>query len=69
MYDVVSRDYDQSISGEEVLNIVKRYTRHGSILVFHDSIKAERNLKYALPRAIEWLKENGYNFEPLKPRP
>ena len=69
MYDVVSRDYDQSITGEEVFNIVKRYTRHGSILVFHDSIKAEKNLKYALPRAIEWLKENGYNFEPLKPRP
>lgn len=68
MYDVVSRDYNQKLTGEEVLNIVKRYTRQGSIIVFHDSIKAEKNLKYALPRAIEWLRENGYNFEPLKPK-
>lgn len=68
MYDVVSRDYNQKLTGEDVLNIVKRYTRQGSIIVFHDSIKAEKNLKYALPRAIEWLRENGYNFEPLKPK-
>ena len=43
--------------------LVKKYTRDGSIIVFHDSLKAERNMKYALPRAIEWLKEEGYTFE------
>jgi len=40
----------------------KKYTRDGSIIVFHDSLKAEKNMKYALPRAIEWLQEEGYTF-------
>ncbi|MDD6140495.1 MAG: polysaccharide deacetylase family protein, partial [Bacteroidales bacterium] len=40
-------------------------TRNGSIIVFHDSLKSEQNLRYALPRAIEWLKENGYQFLPI----
>ena len=44
---------------------VKRYVRNGSIVVFHDSLKAEKNLRYALPRAIEWLQENGYRFLPI----
>ena len=68
MYDVVSRDYNRKLTGELVLNIVKRYTWQGSISVFHDSLKAEKNMKYALPRAIEWLKEQGYKFERLKKR-
>ena len=68
MYDVVSRDYNRKLTGEQVLNNVKRYTRQGSIIVFHDSLKAEKNMKYALPRAIEWLKEQGYKFERLKKR-
>lgn len=51
------------MSPEQVLQNVKRYTRNGSILVFHDSLKAEKNLRYALPRAIEWLLKEGYTFE------
>jgi peptidoglycan/xylan/chitin deacetylase (PgdA/CDA1 family) len=42
---------------------VKKYVRNGSIITFHDSIKSEKNMKYALPRAIEWLKEQGYEFK------
>ena len=42
---------------------VRRYARNGSIIVFHDSLKAERNMKYALPRAIEWLQSQGYKFD------
>lgn len=63
MYDLVTRDYSHKLNGEEVLKNVKRYTRNGSIIVFHDSLRAERNLKYALPRAIEWLKNEGYEFQ------
>ncbi len=63
MYDLVSRDYSKKLNGEQVLANVKRYARNGSIIVFHDSIKAERNMKYALPRAIEWLMEQGYTFD------
>lgn len=65
MYDLVSRDYSKKLNGEQVLDNVKKYARNGSIIVFHDSIKAERNMKYALPRAIEWLKEQGYNFDKI----
>ena len=65
MYDVVTRDYARNIDGEGVLNNVKCFARKGSIIVFHDSLKAEQNMKYALPRAIEWLKENGYTLESI----
>lgn len=65
MYDLVTRDYSKKLKPEQVLANVRRYARNGSIIVFHDSLKAEANLRYALPRAIEWLKEQGYEFEPL----
>ncbi|MBD5186332.1 MAG: polysaccharide deacetylase family protein [Bacteroides sp.] len=62
MYDVVTRDYSRKLSPEQVLDNVKRYTRNGSIIVFHDSLKAERNLRAVLPQAIDWLKSRGYSF-------
>lgn len=62
MYDLVTRDYSKKLNPEQVLENVKRYTRNGSIIVFHDSLKAERNLREALPDAIRWLKEQGYEF-------
>lgn len=65
MYDLVTRDYSRRLDGPAVLRNVKRFARNGSIIVFHDSLKAERNLRYALPRAIEWLKEQGYEFAPI----
>ena len=65
MYDLVTRDYSEKLNGEQVFENVKKYCRNGSIIVFHDSLKAERNLRYALPRSIEWLKENGYKFLPI----
>ena len=52
-------------SPDEVLDNVKKYARNGSVIVFHDSLKSEVNMKYALPRSIEWLKEQGYTFELL----
>ena len=63
MWDVVTRDYSRYTTPEQVVENVKKYTRNGSIIVFHDSLKAEKNLKYALPRAIEWLQQEGYSFE------
>ena len=65
MYDLVSHDYSRKLTGEQVLDNVKRFARNGSIIVFHDSLKAEKNMKYALPRAIEWLRSEGYNFEKI----
>jgi len=64
-WDLITRDYNSKLSEEKVLSIVKRYSRNGSIIVFHDSLKAERNLRYALPKAIEFLIEKGYRFNTL----
>ena len=64
-YDVITRDYNEKLKPEKVLDIVKKYTRNGSIIVFHDSLRSEKNLRYALPKAIEWLKEQGYSFKQL----
>ena len=63
MWDVVTRDYSRRQTPEQVLDNVKQYVRDGSIIVFHDSLKAEKNLRYALPRAIEWLIDEGYQFK------
>jgi len=62
MYDVVTRDYNRSLSPARVLENVKRYTRNGSIIVFHDSLKAEHNMRRAMPQAVEWLLDQGYEF-------
>lgn len=64
-FDVLTRDYDSSLSGNQVLNNVKRYTRDGSIIVFHDSLRSQNNIEYALPKAIEWLLAEGYQFKVL----
>ena len=62
MWDVVTRDYSNRLTPIQVYNNVKKYTRDGSIIVFHDSLKAEKNLRYALPHSIEWLLKQGYTF-------
>ena len=63
MWDLVTRDYSHRMCGKDVLANIKKYTRNGSIITFHDSLRSESNLKYALPRAIEWLQEQGYSFK------
>lgn len=66
MWDVLSGDYDKKTSPEKCLKNVIDTVRNGSIIVFHDSIKAQKNIEYALPRFIEYAKENGFEFEILK---
>ena len=63
MWDLVTRDYNSKLTGEQVLGKVKRYVRPGSIITFHDSLRSVDNLHYALPRAIEWLLAEGYEFK------
>lgn len=63
MWDVVTRDYSPHMTPNGVFNVVKNYTRNGSVIVFHDSVKAETNVKEALPRSIEWLQKEGYQFK------
>ena len=63
MWDVLSYDFDSNISVEKCLENVISNTQQGSIIVFHDSLKAEKNLKYALPKAIQILKDKGFVFD------
>lgn len=65
MWDVLSADFDQTVSPEKCLENVIRNTTSGSIIIFHDSIKASKNLEYALPKTLAFLKENGYTCEAL----
>ncbi len=62
MWDLVTRDYSTHLNGRDVLLNVRRYARPGSIITFHDSLKSQDKLLYALPRAIEWLQAQGYSF-------
>lgn len=63
MWDLVTRDYSKHLDGKQVLENIKKYSRNGSIITFHDSIKAQKNIEYALPLSIEWLLEQGYEFK------
>jgi peptidoglycan/xylan/chitin deacetylase (PgdA/CDA1 family) len=65
MYDLVTRDYSRHMSPEDVVENVKKYARDGSIIVFHDSIKSLPRIRHALPLALQWLKNEGYDFEVL----
>ena len=63
MWDLVTRDYSKRLNGRDVLRNVQRYARNGSIITFHDSLKSHDKILYALPRAIEWLRDQGYEFK------
>jgi peptidoglycan/xylan/chitin deacetylase (PgdA/CDA1 family) len=66
MWDVLSGDFDVSITKEECLNnVIKNYTP-GSIIVFHDSEKASKNLNYVLPMVLEKLSNEGYIFKKIE---
>lgn len=66
MWDVLSEDYNQAISGEACANKVMKQSKNGSIIVFHDSRKASKNLKIALPIVLQHFGRKGYRFIPLK---
>ena len=69
MWDVITRDYSKKLKGPQVLANVMKYTRRGSIITFHDSLKSwnNGNLQYALPPAIRFLKSEGYEFKLIDP--
>ncbi|MCJ8211932.1 polysaccharide deacetylase family protein [Mucilaginibacter sp. RS28] len=62
MWDVLSGDFDQSLKPEDCLKNVLKHTESGSIVVFHDSLKAFNRLEYVLPRAMAYWQQNGYEF-------
>ncbi len=62
MWDLLTCDYDKTVCPATILKNIKRYSRNGSIVVFHDSIKAKDNVLNVLPAAVEWWKSEGYRF-------
>lgn len=68
MYDMVTRDYSRYVTAEQVFENVRKYARPGSIIVFHDSLKSIDKLKEALPRSVEWLRDQGYEFRVIPAR-
>ena len=67
MWDIISREYSQWVSPRSCLHNVTRYVQGGSIVVFHDSRKAFRNLRYALPRTLQFLQDRGLKCVTLEP--
>ena len=67
MWDVLSGDFDMTLKPEDCLKSVLKHTENGSIVVFHDSLKAFNRLEYVLPRALEVWQKAGYRFSALIP--
>lgn len=65
MWDVLSADFDQSISEERCLKNVMKNTREGSVVIFHDSKKAAKNLQYVLPKMLAYYSGKGYKFKAI----
>lgn len=65
MWDVLSADFDTRLSGDQCARNVTRHARPGSIVVFHDSLKAEVRLRSALPIVLEHFAALGYRFRKL----
>lgn len=64
MWDVISYDYEK-IGPEQCFLNVKKNVKKGSVILFHDNVKAEKNIKYALPLTIEYFLKLNYNFVTL----
>jgi len=69
MWDVLAHDYSKNISPDRCLKGSIAATRPGSIIVFHDSLKAEKNMSYALPRFLEHFSNKGFTFEGITTLP
>jgi len=65
MWNVLTGDFDPDLSPETCLTKALKYTGKGSIVIFHDSLKAEKNMRYVLPRFLEHFAEKGFTFKSL----
>jgi len=59
---VLSYDFDKKVSPEKCFSNVSQNAKEGSIVLFHDSIKAQENLYYALPKTLEYFSKKGFEF-------
>lgn len=66
MWDVLSADFDPAVSYEKCLENVIRNIQNGSIIVFHDSLKASEKLKFVLPKVLEYYTDKGFTFKSIE---
>lgn len=65
LWDVMSYDFDPGVSKEKCLLNVTANAGPGSVIVFHDSVKASASMLYALPRVLDFFGEKGYRFKAI----
>ena len=65
LWDVLTHDYNPCYTVDKMMSIVKQYTRNGSIIVLHDSLKSMDRMLVLLPKMIEWLQNEGYELRAL----
>ena len=65
MWDVLSKDYDTKLNGEQCYQRVIKSAQPGSVIVFHDSLKAEERIRFALPKVMDHFFKMGYTFAAL----
>lgn len=66
MWEILSGDYSSKISPEKCADNVISNAQAGSIIVFHDSVKAGKNVLFALPRVLEYFSNLGYTFDAIR---
>ena len=66
MWDVLSGDFDKDLSEKACLQNVLKNAEGGSIVVFHDSVKAEQKLRYVLPLVLEDFATKGFGFKAVE---
>ncbi len=65
MWDILSGDFDPDFDAEKCLQKCISHTNGGTIIIFHDSYKAEKNLEYVLPRYLDHFASSGFRFGTL----
>jgi len=65
MWNILTRDYDKNLDMNDAIKKIKRNIKNGSIIVFHDSEKAEKNMKIMLPEIMQYLQKNGFEMRAL----
>ncbi|MDW5289264.1 polysaccharide deacetylase family protein [Formosa sp. PL04] len=65
MWSIISFDWEKELLEADCLKNVIKNTQNGHIIVFHDSLKASKNMQYVLPKVLEYFSKKGYDFKSL----
>lgn len=66
MWDVLTKDYDDEVNAQKCYDFVINHSEGGSIIVFHDTVKAQKNLQYVLPKILDYYSEKEFVFKSIE---